>query len=127
LNEEIFKLSDSIEVSINFNISPAVMPEYFMNSKIFILISDSEPASYSNIQAAAAGCYIYLSKNNGTSFQHPNNKQVINFLEVSSLSQEIHNIIKIKSENITLLEEFRKIFIHSYNSEQLVKRLISLA
>ena len=127
LNKEISKLSDSIEISINFNISPAVMPEYFMNSKIFVLISDSEPASYSNIQAAAAGCYIYLSKSNGTSFQHPNNKQVINFLKVSSLSQEIHNIIKIKSENITLLEEFRKTFIDSYDSEQLAKRLISLA
>ena len=127
MNKEISKLSDSIEISINFNISPAVMPEYFMNSKIFILISDSEPASYSNIQAAAAGCYIYLSKSNGTSFQHPNNKQVINFLKVSSLSQEIHNMIKIESENITLLEEFRKIFIDLYSSEQLAKRLISLA
>jgi hypothetical protein len=79
------------------------------------------------VQAAAAGCYIYLSKNNGSSFQHPNNKQVINFLEINSLSQEIHNIIKIKPENITLLEDFRKIFIDSYNSEQLAKRLISLA
>ena len=127
LNEEISKLNDSIEININFNIAPALMPEYFMNSKIFILLSNDEPASYSNIQAAAAGCYIYLSKSNGTSFQHPNNKQVINFLKVSSLSQEIHNMIKIESENITLLEEFRKIFIDLYSSEQLAKRLISLA
>ena len=127
LNKEISKLNDSIEINVNFNIAPAVMPEYFMNSKIFILLSNDEPASYSNIQAAAAGCYIYLSKSNGTSFQHPNNKQVINFLKVSSLSQEIHNMIKIESENITLLEEFRKIFIDLYSSEQLAKRLISLA
>ena len=127
LNKEISKLNDSIEININFNIAPAVMPEYFMNSKILILLSNDEPASYSNIQAAAAGCYIYLSKSNGTSFQHPNNKQVINFLKVSSLSQEIHNMIKIGSENITLLEEFRKIFIDLYSSEQLAKRLISLA
>ena len=127
LNKEISKLNDSIEININFNIAPAVMPEYFMNSKIFILLSNDEPASYSNIQAAAAGCYIYLSKSNGTSFQHPNNKQVINFLKVSSLSQEIQNMIKIGSENITLLEEFRKIFIDLYSSEQLAKRLISLA
>lgn len=127
LNKEISKLNDSIEININLNIAPAVMPEYFMNSKIFILLSNDEPASYSNIQAAAAGCYIYLSKSNGTSFQHPNNKQVINFLKVSSLSQEIHNMIKIESENITLLEEFREIFIDLYSSEQLAKRLISLA
>jgi glycosyltransferase involved in cell wall biosynthesis len=127
LNKEISKLNNSIEININFNIAPAVMPEYFMNSKIFILLSNDEPASYSNIQAAAAGCYIYLSKSNGTSFQHPNNKQVINFLKVSSLSQEIHNMIKIESENITLLEQFRKIFIDLYSSEQLAKRLISLA
>ena len=127
LNKEISKLNDNIEININFNIAPAVMPEYFMNSKIFILLSNDEPASYSNIQAAAAGCYIYLSKSSGTSFQHPNNKQVINFLKVSSLSQEIHNMIKIESENITLLEEFRKIFIDLYSSEHLAKRIISLA
>lgn len=127
LNKEISKLNDSFEVSIYFNISPTLMPEYFMNSKIFILISDNEPASYSNIQAAAAGCYIYLSEQNGTALQHPKNKQVIYFLGVTYLSKEILNVNKLKSEELILLEEFRNIFIEVYDSDLLAKRLISLA
>lgn len=126
LNQEILKLNHMIKLNLVFNVPPQNMSEYYIKSKIFILISDNEPASYSNIQAAAAGCYIFLSKSNGTALQHPINSSIINFSGLSGLSKEIKTVLNLEPKDIELIQEFRANFIELFNSEKLVQRLVEM-
>jgi hypothetical protein len=57
----------------------------YLESRFFSLVSDKEPASYSNIESSASGCINILSFNNGSISQSIRNNQYILFTRIEDL------------------------------------------
>jgi len=126
MNKEMASMPENINLDIYFNIPPIDMPKYFLRSKVFVMISDMEPASYSNIQAAAAGCFVFLSKENGSIYQHPFNTLATNFSEIHTIAQDMvqkfNDVANVKTE----IEEFRAQFLDLFDSRKSSQRLLDL-
>ncbi len=126
LKSVIHNMGRNLKIELLVNTPSNKMSSLYLNTKIFILLSDNEPASYSNIQAAASGCIVVLSKSNGTASNHAYNNAVTIFTNLKMVNQHLPDIFTFAPLDLSILESFNQKFKEIYDSKVIVSRIFQL-
>jgi len=97
-NKHLRKLENKKNIFIYKNISNLKVQTILKKSHIFILLSEKEPASISNLEAMAYGNALILGKDNGTAnYLDSNGGFIVNY-DMLNVLKALNNLVYSRSE-----------------------------
>ncbi len=124
--------SAKIDIKIHKNVAHKDMEKLFLKSDLYIVPSNNEPASYSNLEAMSYGIPVILSSDNGTKCYTSHGKDGFIFKKDSleSLSNSIESFISGGKINFKKLIFFGKNaktkVLKEHSPETFLKRFLPL-
>ena len=128
--KEIMEFSQRIhwnmQLSIVENIRNEKMKDLYLDSKYLILVSDDEPASYSNIESSFFGCINILATKNGTLYQHIFNSAYNLFTQKEDLDGLLPILLNNLSLNLPSLVSYNNVLSKYFSSTAVANNFIRL-
>ena len=110
------------KVDLKINVPLMKMGSIYSISDCFILVSDREPAAFSNIEATSYGCYTIISKENGSESQHPYNSKITSRSSISDLYTSIYNYLLMNQSHE--MADFQIAFNKMFSSDAIASSFI---
>jgi glycosyltransferase involved in cell wall biosynthesis len=115
--------TDSFQVSVIVNMSRDNLREEFLKTHYFVLLSEEEIASYSQLEAFLYGCKVIVFYDNGFLNFLPNNSNYKILYRKEHLFQDLNSVIF--NNEITNYYEYVAEYLKLFNSVSLANKLIS--
>ena len=128
--KEVLEFSQQIphnmQLTIVENVRNEKMKGLYADSKYFILVSDDEPASFSNIESSFFGCITILAIKNGSLYQHIFNSAYSIFCQKEDLDSLFPTVLNNLSNNSLDLKSYNNLLIKYFSSFAVANNFIQL-
>jgi hypothetical protein len=115
--------SDKFQIKFLIDVPRDKISDLLSNSQYFILFSECEVASYSQVEAFMNGCKILINCDNGNLDFLPKNER---YTIINNMCNFIESIDGNLNSNYIDAEEFTTIYYDLFRSNKIAQRLIQL-
>jgi len=119
LEKCVIDFSYSLDLRLNYNLNSEQMRSKYLDSKFMSLVSDNEPASFSNIESTAHGCINILSFKNGSISQSIRNHDFSLFTSITELPNLFIQLFSSDKFLNSDTDVFAKLFSEIFNDKKI--------